>query len=488
MTVNEFSLLCLKFSNDFISLHEATGTFSLISPNCEKILGYKQHWLIGRNPYDFIHPDDKKIVEETGHLPLLNNEAETFLEYRFRTKNNGYKWFEVQGVSLKNEEGIVEGFLSVARDITELKQHVEQVLKKEIMLEQAGRMARIGAWELDLETKDVFWGKITYDIHEVEYGKMPKLDEAINFYAEESKPVITKAINDAIEKGIPYDLKLRFITARGNAIWVRSIGRPEIRRGKTVKLFGVFQDINKEVEGQTKLRELVDLLTRQKTQLQEYNQIVSHNLRSPISSLNSLIHFLENAKNEEEREIIINNLKDAAGELNTLLNDLVDAVKIINNNELVYEPLDIESVIKRTERMLEGNILELNAKIHLNLKKWKKINYPKLYFDSILLNLVSNALKYYSPERNPEIHITAAFEKGQKILTITDNGLGIDLKRYGDKVFKLHKTFHRERPGKGLGLFMTKNQVEVTGSEIQVESEPGRGTTFKIIFNPITNI
>ena len=95
---------------------------------------------------------------------------------------------------------------------------------------------------------------------------------------------------------------------------------------------------------------------------------------------------------------------------------------------------------------------------------------------------MSNSLKYHSSERDLIIDIVLTFEKQKKVMLFTDNGLGINLQRYGHKVFKMHKTFHREKQGKGLGLFMTKNQIEAMGGTISVKSEEGKGSTFKVIF------
>ena len=105
--------------------------------------------------------------------------------------------------------------------------------------------------------------------------------------------------------------------------------------------------------------------------------------------------------------------------------------------------------------------------------------------ESIFLNLLSNALKFYSPERIPEIHFETKLEDGLISLYVSDNGLGINLERHKDKVFGLHKTFHRLPDSKGVGLYMTKSQVEAMGGSVSVESEVDKGSTFKITFNHI---
>ena len=103
--------------------------------------------------------------------------------------------------------------------------------------------------------------------------------------------------------------------------------------------------------------------------------------------------------------------------------------------------------------------------------------------DSIILNLVSNAVKYKSPDRPPLITINAMKSKKGILLSISDNGLGIDLDKYGDKIFGMYKTFHNREDAKGFGLYLIKNQIEAMGGSITVQSEVDKGTTFNVYFN-----
>lgn len=482
MKKDEFTSLCLNYGNDFICLHEAVGTFVEVSPSSKKITGYTPKELVGKNPYDYFHNEDKEYIEKNGHLPSLQGKSDTITVYRFRKKDGSYIWFESETIPLKNEKDEVIKVLTVTKDVTEVKAKLDFLHKEEVLWDETGRLAKLGAWELDLVTMTPLWSKTTYDIHEVPHDQQPALDEAINFYAEEVRPEVEKMVNEAIEFGKSWDKQLPFVTAKGNKTWVRTIGRPEIRMGKTIKLYGIFQDVSEEIETRNQQKELIEQLSSQKKQLQEFNQIVSHNLRSPISSLNALLHFYESAKDNEEKDEIIANVKHVSSSLNELLEDLVDAIKIISNNTISFETVAIADVVKKTKHLLKGTIQESEANITVNTSAWQEVKYPRLYFESIILNLVSNALKYHSPKRKPKIKISTSIENNKKILKISDNGLGINLKRYGEKVFKLHKTFHRQLPGKGLGLFMTKNQVEATGSKISIISEEDKGTTFTIEF------
>jgi len=165
------------------------------------------------------------------------------------------------------------------------------------------------------------------------------------------------------------------------------------------------------------------------------------------------------------------------------LDELVDIVKIKQNQEIKKEKLSLKKMAEKAISHLKAQVIELKAEINTDFKELDTIIYPKIYMESIFLNLLSNSLKYDSPERTPEIWIQTKLEGNYQILKFTDNGLGIDMEKYGGKVFQLHKTFHKHKQGKGLGLFMTRNQIEALGGTITINSELNKGTSFTIILN-----
>jgi signal transduction histidine kinase len=168
--------------------------------------------------------------------------------------------------------------------------------------------------------------------------------------------------------------------------------------------------------------------------------------------------------------------------LTETLNELVDSLKMQEDKGKEREWLNFEDVFKKTNQIFIGTILESNAIVTADFSKADKIEYPRSYLESIMLNLLSNALKYRSPARAPEIHFLTEETSEGLTLKISDNGLGMDLKKYGGKLFGLNKTFHRHAEAKGIGLFMTKIQIEAMGGHISAESEVDKGTTFKVVF------
>jgi signal transduction histidine kinase len=160
-------------------------------------------------------------------------------------------------------------------------------------------------------------------------------------------------------------------------------------------------------------------------------------------------------------------------------------VAMRNTVDLVVEPVLLSKAINHTADLLKTRISEKNARIINNVPADLRVNYNPGYLNSVLLNFISNAIKYSHPDRQPIITLNCDKEHPGKensgyILTIADNGLGIDLKTYGDKLFGMYKTFHGNKDAKGLGLFMTRYQVEAMDGRIEVDSTVNEGTTFKI--------
>lgn len=246
---------------------------------------------------------------------------------------------------------------------------------------------------------------------------------------------------------------------------------------------GVATDFTEVKKSRTE-QEILSLQLQQKNQqLLNFAHITSHNLRSPVSNLNSLLWLYKESQTAEEKAILFEKFETVIHNLSETLNELVDALKIQEDTGKKRESLLFEDIFKKVKDSMIGKIIETEAVVSYNFTKAPAIEYPRLYLESILQNLLSNSLKYRSALRTPVIFAETLFEDGILILKFKDNGLGIDMNRHSEKLFGLNKTFHRHEEAKGVGLFITKTQVEAMGGSITAESEPEKGTTFIIHFN-----
>ena len=147
------------------------------------------------------------------------------------------------------------------------------------------------------------------------------------------------------------------------------------------------------------------------------------------------------------------------------------------------EPLNLSRYVEKAIANIWAMALKVDCLILNDIREDLQVKAIPAYLDSIILNLMTNAIKYRSQNKKPLIHLASEYRNDFVVLKIKDNGLGIDLKQHGSKLFGLYKTFHGNKDARGVGLFITKNQIEAMGGKVEVESEVEKGTTFKVFLN-----
>ncbi len=227
-------------------------------------------------------------------------------------------------------------------------------------------------------------------------------------------------------------------------------------------------------------------LKRQNNQLLSFAHITSHDLRGPITNLITLVEMYKDEADQQRKEDYVNLLKSESQALLNTMDDLNEALKVRSSEGIESEPISFQAITKEVISSISTLVAQSKAIIHQDFDSLPVINYPKVYLHSILINLISNAIKYKHPNRSPEIWLRS-FEIGnQQILTCSDNGIGLDMVKYGKKVFNLHKKFHGNSDARGVGLFLTKSQIESMGGSIKMESAVNKGSKFIVIFNDET--
>ena len=630
----------IKESNErnMIFIEQAPGAIAMFDSNMCYMAASKQ-WikdykltgldLIGKSHYEIfpeIGDDWKKI-----HQDCLNGEINQCDESIFEREDGSTQWITWDVRPWYLYENKIGGIIMYTADITHIKQKDLEKRKTEEILDKTNEVARIGTWEVNLKSNTIHWSRITKEIHEVPQDYQPELTTAINFFKPgESRDQIQKAVGEAIENGIPYDLEVELTTLKGNNIWARAIGQAEFEKGKCSRLYGVFQDITKikhtektlsraneelkaifnnesisiivtdpngtithfntgaermlhysaeemieiknpiilhlenevnqqgiqlseklgrEIKGFEVLAEIakngnqkseewtyvrkdgsilhvlltitalksddgeilgfletgIDVTEKlenqhnlliakenleilaekpsgQNKQLANFAHITSHNLRSPVGNLNTLLSLYNDSDDDEEKTLLFEKFGIVIGHLTSTLNSLIEALLIKEKSITNLENIEFESVFKKIKEIVTAQIMETKTEIKADFSLAPNLLYNNEYLESILLNLLTNAIKYRSPERTAKIEIKTYLEEEKTVLTFSDNGLGINLNRHKDKLFGLHKTFHRNSDAKGVGLYLTKTQIESMGGTISAESEVDKGTTFKIVF------
>ncbi|WP_237701004.1 ATP-binding protein [Lacinutrix sp. 5H-3-7-4] len=209
---------------------------------------------------------------------------------------------------------------------------------------------------------------------------------------------------------------------------------------------------------------------------------MSHNLRSHTSNLSLIVQLIDNVDTVEEKLEMIDNIKDISESLNSTIEHLNEVVTIQTQTHDNKVDVKFNNIIGLVKKAINRIIRETNSTIITDFSQVSSIPYIPAYMESILLNLITNAIKYKHPDRAPIINVKTYSQDNNTFLEVSDNGIGIDLDKFGNKLFGMYKTFHYNKDAVGIGLFITKNQIESLNGQISVESTVNKGTTFKIQF------
>jgi chemotaxis family two-component system sensor kinase Cph1 len=281
---------------------------------------------------------------------------------------------------------------------------------------------------------------------------------------------------------------LRFVTAVVSIFTVYALYRilPTVFNLRTVADLEAEIEKRRMVEDKLKLNEIalnrsLELTTQNNKQLKSFTHILSHNIRNHASNMALVSSLVNTEKLDLETAELFEKLNNVSRALNNTLEDLSHAIKI-KESVMKSTVLDLKTVTAEVLQIFESDLKVNNATLETNFEV-EQVVFPHIYLESILINLISNAIKYRSGERNLKIELKTYIDNELRtVLECSDNGLGIDLTLHGHKLFGLYKTFHDRKDAHGVGLFLVKTQVESQGGQIQVQSTPGNGATFKIIF------
>lgn len=285
-----------------------------------------------------------------------------------------------------------------------------------------------------------------------------------------------------------YQMEKRYIHKEGFVVWVmltvsliwNADNTPDFHIAQIVDITAI-----KKLMDQQKLKNQALSLTTSKLndeirQLQDFNGIVTHNLRGPVSSIINLAEMIVQEDSEQEKQELVELISGSAKTLDETLRDLMEVLEVRLNDSISRDQCSLPTILEHTLDMFRPEVVRHKVEIVTDFKV-KEVSFPKIYLESIFHNLISNSIKYQRKDIKLIIKISSTAENNFTKIIFEDNGIGIDLERYGKDMFKFSKVFHSGYDSKGVGLFITKNQIEMYHGSINVESKPGNGTRFIIL-------
>jgi PAS domain S-box-containing protein len=436
--------------------------------------------------YERIFPQDRDMFFQS--LVKARKEIKPWeIEFRAVLPKKGMRWFKISAKTESIPDECIS-FCGHVSDITNLKDKEEKLRISEERFQFALEASTAGIWDWDMVTNNVFYSSLSLKILELDsadifddperWDKIVHPDDLPKYYSD---------IHEHFDNKIPYyENYHRVMTSSGNYKWILDRGKVIKRdeNGKPLRVIGTHTDVSLQKEKELELLKTMKLYSDQNSRLLNFSHIVSHNLNTQAGNIKSILDFIDADVDKQTINEMLLHLRTVSNDLNDTISNLTQIVKTQSNINIAVAPLKLYEYIEKTISTIKRYDKQTNVSIINNVPKYLKINFNPAYLESVLLNFTTNAIKYAHPDRDPVIVFDFGIEpEGYKSLKITDNGLGIDLAVYGDLLFGMYKTFHKHEEARGIGLYITRNQIEAMKGSVFVESEVGAGTSFKIVFN-----
>jgi PAS domain S-box-containing protein len=473
-----------------------TGRFTYVSPSVKKLRGYTPVEVLEQTMEEALTPESYRAVEQLPRriAAFLGGDAsarEMISEVDQPRKDGSIVSTEVVTTLLRGSGGQVAEILGVTRDITARKRAETELRNSRQLLNEMGRIARVGGWDFDPETRHVAWTDEVARIHGLEPGPGVNIDVGLSYYEPQSRAAVSAALERAVMFGEAYDLEMELNSAQGDHRWVRSIGQPVMENGRVVRVRGSLQDISERRRAEAQIRELnlsLEQRVAERTaelaaanrELEAFSYSVSHDLRAPLRAIDGFTRALADSSGAQIGDTgraHIQRVLAAAERMGNLIDDLLGLARI-TRSELERTPVNLSGIARAIAEELKQRDPERDVEVSIG-------EGIAAYGDSRLLrammeNLLGNAWKFTSNTARARIEFGAETDaEGRRTCHIRDNGAGFDM-NYVHKLFGPFQRLHSaaEYPGTGIGLATVQRIVNRHGGQIWASAQPGAGATF----------
>lgn len=467
----------------FILRNDEDNSLIYANAEIEHISGYSaQEFYSGATSLaSLIHESDKQYIFNLRERSL-EDKTSYHAEYRIRHRQGHWGWVSETGIAISGQEKVLQGFMA---DITRRKESEDELRR---MADENSRIFNNSITMTALATFDGYFKRLNPAWERtLGWSRDEMITRPFTSFLHPDDVSRTEEIMRVIRTGHTVTMsEIRYRCKDGSYRWLLWSYSPDLGR-KIIYATAIDITSRKKSEEEVLLSKrnlevAAFELEEQNRQLDEFAHIISHNLRAPVANIKALLNFLNDGSQISDYQLIFEKIRNVTHNIAETMNELLETIKIKKNQEIERVEIRFKDTLAKVVQSLEGELIESGATVTYNFNNAPKIYYSKPYLESILQNLISNAVKYRSPNRIPEIFVSTDLAKSGIELRVQDNGLGIDLEKFGKKLFGLHKTFHGNEEAKGVGLFLTKTQIETLGGTIIAESQVDKGTTFIIQF------
>lgn len=430
------------------------------------------------NAIDFYHGENTKAVIINAFEALREKGNSYDLKLQILTAKGNLKYVRTIGKAGYNNGKIVRAYGSF-QDITtetELQKNLEKALNdlQKIMISSLDIICVVnekGNYVQINPAVEKIWG---YSVEEMLQKKVT--DMVFEEDQQKTKEIILRVMKGEGITNFENRYKRKdgsIVNMSWSAIWDR---QRNLR-------YATGRDITQKKIEEAEKNKLINELVRNNNDLKQFSYITSHNLRAPVTNLLALLQLLNWSDIKDEQNILLlQSFEKSAQQLNSSINALLEILIMKEKSETTPEAVSFNYIFSKASLSFTSLLEKMDVKLHTYFEEAPTVVFNKEYLESIFTNLMSNALKYYSPNRRPSIEISTSIQGDFIQLLFKDNGIGINLSKYKEKMFKLFQTFHQHKDSKGIGLYLIHSQVTALGGKVDVESEVDGGTSFIISF------
>lgn len=301
-----------------------------------------------------------------------------------------------------------------------------------------------------------------------------------DFVYPADREITSKKRDNIIKDNALFNFENRYLTKSGEIVWLSWTSMP-IPSEQVV--FAIAKNVTHRKKLEDDRNALLSNLTRINNDLKQLTYTTSHDLRLPVSNLLSVFGLLDTTKIQDEETLqFIDMLRESTENLKGTLDNYVDRLEQKNILSVNTAEVDLHGCLDEVLHSLRSLILNSKAKVRIDFSTCKSVKFNKIYLESILLNLLTNSVKYAKPDHVPVISISSKIENGIKQLVFADEGQGFDMDKVKDRIFGLNQKFHDNSDSKGIGLYLVYNHVISLGGRIAIESKINEGARFTISF------
>jgi two-component system CheB/CheR fusion protein len=480
----KLSLIAQETINGAV-LTDANGKITWVNKAFERITGYTFEEVRGKKPGSMLQGEgsDREIIAYMSKQ--LKNKLGFKVEMLNYKKTGEEYWVSVQCQPLYNPNGEVEGYFAIETDITREKNEERQLRLLDTVIKNANDIVVI----TEAAPFTYPGPKVVYVNDSFEritgYAKGDILGRPNNllhgFETDDDSKVI---IQNALENQLPIEVEQVNYRKNGERFWMSlHISPVKDERGTTTHWVSIQRDITKDKEAEIERDQLIQELSDTNADLKQFTYITSHNLRAPITNLLTIAELLEeSSSNPMQNEQLVGGLRKSTTHLNDTLNDLIKILLIKESKNIELQPVNFAESFEKVKSSLRILLENSKANIITEFDTCKEVTFSPSYMESIMLNLITNSIKYAAPNRSPVILISTKKIGNTISMIYSDNGIGMDMNQVRGRIFGLYQRFHNHPESKGIGLYLVHSQVTALGGTIQVNSTLNEGTTFQITF------